>query len=81
MTTTSAQTAIQQEAADTLRVKKAKESIDYYKQKEAEAISQLASVRASLKNARERHEQIFMECERLAGERRRMGLIENSSQY
>ncbi len=75
------QTALQQEAADNLRLKKANEAVEYYRQQEAEALRQLASVRASLKNACEKHEALFIECEKRAGERRKAGLIEVSSCY
>ncbi len=81
MNTAAKQTATQQEASDALRLKKADESAEYYRQQEAEALRQLASVRNSLKIAREKREEIFMQNEKRAGERRKSGLIEVSSCY
>lgn len=81
ITSTAKQTAIQQEAADSLRLKKADEAIEYFRQQEADAIRELNSVRESLRRAREKRNELFQQNEERAGQRRRAGLIEISSCY
>lgn len=74
-------TAHQAEQADNDRLKKSQEAIDYYRQKESEALRELALIRQSLATVREKHRQLFEECENRAAARRKAGLIEYTPGY
>ena len=67
----------EQEQEDAKRVERAKNAVKYYRKKEAEAIKELAGIRASLAVVTAKYEAAFSECEARAVERRRAGLIEN----
>ena len=73
--------AQQAEDADNLRLKRSQEALDHYRQKENEARRELASCVELTAKARAKHAALFIECEKRAGERRKAGLIENSSCY
>ena len=74
-------TALQSEAEDNARLRKASESVEYYKQAEGNALRALADARSSLARAREKYAALFAECEKRAGERRKSGQIENTAGY
>ena len=69
------------ENQDSARLRKSEEAINYYRQKEAEALRELAIIRASLKSSREKHEALFAECQKRACDRRDAGLIVNTVGY
>lgn len=73
--------AMKAEQEDNARLRKSEDAINYYRQKEADALRELASVRASLKSAREKHEALFAECQKRACDRRDTGLIVNVAGY
>jgi len=74
-------TAHESEAADDLRLKKSAEFVDHCKQEEAEALRALSDSRARLGRAREKHAQLFEECEKRACARRVSGQIEAKAGY
>jgi hypothetical protein len=73
--------ALKAEQDDNARLRKSSEAVEYYRQKEGEALRELASVREQLKRARDKHFGLFDECEKRACARRAAGLIEVSSEY
>lgn len=75
------QSAQQAEQQDNDRLRKARESVEYAKNKANEARRALADAVESEKRAKEKFNALFEECEKRAGERRKAGLIENSRNY
>ena len=52
-------------------LRRAKEALAYYREKENQAIINLASAREDTRNAREKYEKLFLEEEKREAERRR----------
>ena len=63
------------EQLDNQKLARANEAIEYYKEKETEALKSLAEIRKSLAVAREKHEALFRECESNAVARRKAGFF------
>lgn len=74
-------TALQSEAEDNLRLKRANEFIEHCKQAEAEAGRELVRAREQSALARRKYEELFIECEKRKCERRKSGQIENKVRY
>lgn len=73
--------AMKAEQDDSLRLRRAEQALAAYRQQENDARRALADAVAATKRAKEKYEALFAECEQRAGERRRSGLIVNSSCY
>ncbi len=69
-------TAYQAEAEDSARLAKSAEFLAYSRTKENEARMELARAVAQTQRAKEKHEELFSQCEKLALLRRQRGEIE-----
>lgn len=74
-------TALESENADAIRLRKAVEFMNHCREAENQARRDLAEAVKRSAFAKQKHETLFAECEERAGQRRRSGQIENSSQY
>lgn len=74
-------TAVLEEEADALRLKRAKEALESYRQAEAEARAALSRAIDSTRNMKEKCEALFAENEKRACARRKDGRITTSSCY
>lgn len=69
------------EIEDNNRLSKSEKNVEHCLQSEADAIRALAAARADLARAREKHAQLFQECETRAVARRKAGLITVEAGY
>lgn len=69
------------ETEDNNRLSKSAKHVDCCRQAEADAIRALVAARADLGRAREKHSQLFQECENRAVARRKAGLITVEAGY
>lgn len=74
-------TAMIEEASDTMRIKKSAEYVQHCRKVMADAMKALNDARNDLDRARQKHEQLFIDCEKRAVQRRKRGQIQVSAGY
>lgn len=73
--------ALQEEIDDNFRVRKAQEYLAHCREGENELRRRLAEAVEATKRAKEKYENLFMDCEARAAKRRKDGRVEQVSGY